>query len=124
MKLMIAQYMKFNFGPMLFRNINVNAFSNSIVIDAIKDIELVGHYEGMEYVAPQWYMKLINSSSKYLIISNLDKVSKEKQKKFIEILKYKKIDIFDIPKYCKVIVNVNDNYKLDDEVYSLLIDVR
>ena len=49
----------------------------------------------------------------------------EEQTKFIEILKYKKVSTFEIPKNCLVIVTCSDltANKINEEVYSLLAQI-
>lgn len=55
------------------------------------------------------------------MITDLDKVSKEKQKRFIELLKYRQINILTLPKNCVIIVLVDKISKetIDKDIYSL-----
>ena len=58
-------------------------------------------------------------------IDNINNVGLEEQKKFIELLKYKKISTFELPNDCLIIVtcsNLKKN-KISEEVYSLLVHI-
>ncbi len=57
-----------------------------------------------------------------LVIENINEIPLEEQTKFIEILKYKKVSTFELPKNCLVIVTCSDltTNKINEEVYSLL----
>ena len=65
------------------------------------------------------------TSTVVLVIENLNEIPLEEQTKFIEILKYKKISTFELPKKCLVIVTCSDLTvnKINEEVYSLLAQI-
>ena len=61
----------------------------------------------------------------FLVIENINEIKLEEQTKFIEILKYKKVSTFELPKNCLVIVTCSDltANKINEEVYSLLAQI-
>ena len=91
-KLMLEKYIKSGISPILLENIPTSIFEEAVVLEANCDLSLLnGHYEGLDFVAPSWYNKLINQKENpILIISEINKISQKEQTKFIEILKYKK----------------------------------
>ena len=123
---LLENYIKFGAFPLLIQNIPSDFFNNSIVIKSnIDRIELNGHYENTEFCPPMWYKELINkckTSYVFLVIENIDEIPLEEQTKFIEILKYKKISTFNLPKNCLIIATCSDltANKINEEVYSLL----
>ena len=66
---------------------------------------------------------ICNGFNKVRIIIN--EAPLEEQTKFIEILKYKKVSTFELPKNCLVIVTCSDltTNKINEEVYSLLAQI-
>lgn len=127
--MMLEEYLKLGLSPILLENITRNIFEDAIVLDSNCDISLLnGHYEGVEFVPPVWYNELTNQTNyqrPLLVINQINKIALEEQTKFIEILKYKKISTFDLPKDCIIIVtcsNLSEN-KINEEVYSLLIHI-
>lgn len=121
--------LKTGVSPILLEDIKGDIFENAVILEGDSDIsEFNGHYEGADFIAPIWYQKLVSSDSLYepiLVIKDINKVPCEEQKKFIEILKYKKVSTFDLPKNCIIIVtasNLKEN-KIDEEVYSLMAHI-
>ena len=90
--------------------------------------ELMGYFDNLEYVAPEWYDKLMESSKIHtpvLIIKDINKVPEEEQRKFIELLKYKKVYVNKIPENCMIFVtysNLKEN-PIDEEVYSFMAHI-
>lgn len=121
-KEMLLAYIKTNVAPVLVPFMLASDFSDAIVLPANTMLtELNGHYENIEFVPPKWYNDLLNTKdNKYLIIDKIDTISKEKQKKFIEILKYRKISTFRLPSDCRIIITVNEVDKVDKEILSLV----
>lgn len=126
---LLENYIKYKISPILVESFPTNTLKNSIVLPAnINKTELNGHYENIEFCPPSWYKELLEKSKKgyvILIIDNINTVSLEEQNKFIEILKYKKISTFELPKNCLIIVTykkLNDK-KISEEVYSLLAQI-
>ena len=120
---LLQEYLKIG-SPVLLENINQKIFEKDVIIESDCDISLLnGHYEGTEFLPPKWYTKLKENS--ILVINNINKIPSEEQTKFIEILKYKKISTFDLPKNCIIIVtatNLKEN-KINEEIYSLLAHI-
>lgn len=126
---LLENYIKSGISPLLVQNIPSNSFKNSVVIKAnIDRSELNGHYENIDFCPPLWYKELIEKSkinTTVLVIENINEIKLEEQTKFIEILKYKKISTFELPKNCLVIVtcsNLTTN-KINEDVYSLLAQI-
>ena len=126
---LLNEYVKMGISPILIKKGSTFDFKNSVVINSdINKKELNGHYEDTEFCPPSWYKELIEESKKkycVLVIENINEVSLEEQAKFIEILKYKKISTFDLPKNCVIIATCTDlsNKKINEEVYSLLAEI-
>ena len=126
----LKTFIEIGMSPILLEDVPAKLFSHSVILNADCDIsELNGHYEGTEFVAPQWYQDLIKEAEDdkaILIINDLHKISVDDQVKFIELLKYRKISTFKLPEKCIIIVtfdNLDGNNKINEEVYSLLIHV-
>ena len=127
----LKTFMENGLSPILLENIPAKLFSHSVILNADCDMsELNGHYEGTEFVAPKWYQDLIKEAEddkSILIINDLHKIGVDEQTKFIELLKYKKISTFKLPEKCIIIVTYDSddgNKEINEEVYSLLIDVE
>ena len=98
-------YLKETNIPILIENIDVLFFKDVISLEANSDLSLLnGHYEGIDFVAPSWYQELVKKVMPILIINNINNIPIDVQSKFIEILKYKKISTFDLPKNTKIII--------------------
>ena len=127
---LLKDYIKINMSPLLIPSLLKEYFKNTILLkNDIDRKELNGHYEGMEFTPPIWYQELIQKSKNndyvILMIENINEISKEEQMKFIEILKYKKISTFDLPKNCIIIATYNHlkEKTIAEEVYSLFIQI-
>ena len=118
-KEMLLSYIKINVAPVLVDFMSASDFDNVVVLHANTPVsELNGHYEDTGFVPPKWFNEL--TSNKYLIIDKIDTISKEEQKKFIEILKYRKISTFDLPNECRIIVIASEIDNVDEEILSLV----
>lgn len=118
--------LKSGVSPILLEDFPASIFTDAVILDSTCDkSELNGHYEGIEYLPPKWYTKLIGLSEPLIVISNINKISQEEQKKFVEILKYKKISTFDLPEKCIILVTANnlDENKISEEIYSLMAHI-
>ena len=126
---LIKDYLKYGEANILIEKTYQFFFKNAIVLPAsINDSELNGHYEGVDFLPPTWYTNLLVSAKTnfpIIIIEDIDKINLEQQTKFIEILKYKKISTFELPKNCLIIVTYStlDTNKINKEVYSLLAHI-
>ena len=125
-KEMFETYVKSGIKSLLLEDVDSNIFKNSVVIESNCDVSLLnGHYENEEFVAPSWYLDLVNSKKNLLIINNINDVNINEQGKFIEILRYRKVSTFDLPNNCVVIAtcsNVKEK-PINEEVYSLMVHI-
>ncbi len=126
---LLKTYIKSGVSPLLVSDVPLSIFENSVIIKAnIDKSELNGHYESINFTPPTWYKELIEKSKEktsVLIIENINDISIEEQTKFIEILKYKKVSTFDLPKKSIIIVTCTElsKNKINEEVYSLLAQI-
>lgn len=121
---MLNTYIKSNIAPILLENVSSIKTENKFtVLPANIDItQLNGHYEEIEFVPPEWYSELINNKSKFLIIDKLSQIPKVEQKKFIEVLKYRKVSVFDFPKDVVIVITGDKlNNNIDEEILSLVV---
>ena len=126
---LLENYIKSGVSPLLVQNMPSDYFDNSVVIKSnIDKSELNGHYENIDFCPPLWYKELLDKSkmnTTILVIENINEISLEEQTKFIEILKYKKVSTFELPKNCLIIATCSDLSinKINEEVYSLLAQI-
>ena len=121
-----ATLIKIKNVPILMNTISDEVKEKSSVIDATVDFRLLSEYfYGEKFNAPLWYENLMKMKRKVLVISNLAKVDHEKQKQFIEILKYRKINEYELSNDCIILVSCKkeDKHLLCGEVYSLLAQI-
>lgn len=79
--------------------------------------------KGMDFIPPKWLNEILSSTkNKMLVIDKIDTISKEEQLKFVELLKYRKILTFELPKDCLIIITANEinTEKISNEIYSLV----
>lgn len=123
---MITSYIKGNVAPLLIENISSDIFTrNAVILPADIDMkELDGHYEEINFLPPNWYQELQKYKEDnycFLVISELSNLPKEEQLKFGEILKYKKVGVFDLPKNCVIIITGrNIKETISKEIYSMV----
>lgn len=126
-KEMLMSYIKANIAPILVNFIFGKDIPGAIVISADIDAkELNGHYDGADYMPPKWYNELVaNNNSKILVIDFIDSIDKEEQLKFIELLEYRKVSTFELPKDCVIIVTAKEvnKDKIIEEIYSLVAQI-
>jgi len=127
-KELLLSYIRNNVAPVLIDFIDGNSIPDSIVLHAkIEVSELNGHYEGMEYKAQKWMSQIYKTTKPtILVIDKIDSISKEEQTKFIEILKYKQISTFELPKNTIIVVTaeyINKN-TINEEIYSLVAHIK
>ena len=126
-KELLISYLKANVTPILVTFIFGKDIPLATVIPADIDAkELNGHYEGADYMPPKWYNELVtNKNLKLLVIDLIDSITKEEQLKFIELLEYRKVSTFELPKDCVIIVTakeINEN-TINEEIYSLVAQI-
>lgn len=124
---MINEYINNNVSPLLIDGITAsNNIPNSVVLKANCEIELLsGHYEGIEFMPPQWYNDLMvkkDLRTNVLVIDGLTNIPINEQFKFVEILKYRKISTFELPKNCAIVITCDEvsKEKISPEIYSLV----
>lgn len=125
-KTILATLMKENCCPILLEKANSKAFKDAVIIDSNCDRSILnGHYEELDFVAPDWYRELLNKNNPILLIKDLNVVSKEEQYKFNEILKYRKVSTFMLPENCIIIATCKDlqNSPINEDIYSLFAHV-
>lgn len=126
-KQLLISYINANVAPILVDFLSANDIEGAIVIPAnIDKKELNGHYDGMEFLPPKWMSEIINTKeSKILVIDKIDTIEKPEQLKFVELLKYRKISTFELPKNCVILVTANKISKatIREEIYSLVAQI-
>lgn len=122
---LFLNYIKNNVAPLLVDFIASDNIPDSIVLKSnCSTEELNGHYENTNFCPPEWFKELENNK-KILVIDNIDLIHKNEQKKFIEILKYRQVSTFELPKNTIIILtakNINKN-TIDEEIYSLVAHI-
>ena len=112
--------------PILIEDLPSEVFPNAVILNNDCDISLLnGHYEEINFVAPDWYNVLVEKCRRnhsILIINGINNSKIDDQLKFVEILKYRKISTFALPKNCSIIVTAYDvkNKPIAEEIYSLV----
>ena len=127
-KELLVNYIKTNIAPILTDFIDSDDIPNSVVLKANCEMtELNGHYDKEEFIPPKWLKKL-EDTNKYsiLVIDKIDSIPKEEQTKFIEILKYRKVSTFDLPKNTIIMITADEINKntINEEVYSLVAHIK
>lgn len=123
-KEMLLSYLRANVSPILVDFISGKDLKDAVVLPAnIDRKELNGHYEGTKFIPPKWLNEILSANAKrLLIIDKIDTISREEQLKFCELLEYRKISTFNLPKSCVIIVTANEvnKDKINEEIFSLV----
>ena len=124
---LMSTYIKTNVSPLIVDFIDGDSIPNSVVLQADCNLEeLNGYYDDVQFNPPEWLKKLEETNVlRILVIDKIDSISKEEQKKFIEILKYRQVFTNKIPKETIIIVtaeNINER-TIDEEIYSLVAHI-
>lgn len=126
-KEIFLSYIKANVVPILVDFMSGKDLPDATILSSNIDVkELNGHYEGENFVPPKWLNEILNSNtSKILVIDKIDTISKEEQMKFVEILKYRKVSTFELPKNCIIIVTANEinKDKINEEILSSVAQI-
>ena len=126
-KEMLLSYVKANVVPVLVDFIFGKDLEETVVLSSdIDREELNGHYEGTEFMPPKWLEEILESNKeKLIVIDEIDKISKEEQLKFVELLKYRKISTFSLPKDCLIMVTAHEinNETINEEIFSLVAKI-
>lgn len=123
-KEMLLSYIKANVAPILVDFISSKDLNDAVVLPANIDAkELNGYYDGSDFMPPKWLNEILSTNeSKFLVIDKIDTILKEEQLKFCELLEYRKISTFELPKNCVIIVTANEinKDKINEEIFSLV----
>ena len=127
---LLGEYIKAGKSAVLIEELPESVIEKgAIVINSdCSSSELMGYFDNLEYIVPEWYNKLMESSKIHtpvLIIKDINKVSEEEQRKFIELLKYKKVYVHKIPENCMIFVTYSDlkENSIEEEVYSFMAHI-
>jgi len=124
---LLMNYIKSNVAPILVDFIDGSSILNCVVLPANCEItELNGHYDNVEFVSPEWLNKLKDSTPTILVIDKIDSIPKNEQTKFVEILKYRQVSTFELPKNTVIVVTakeINEN-TINEEIYSLVAHIK
>ena len=124
---LLMSYIKSNVAPILVDFIDGNSIPNCVVLPANLEItELNGHYDNVEFVSPEWLNKLEGSTPTILVIDKIDSIPRNEQTKFVEILKYRQVSTFELPKNTVIVVTakeINEN-TINEEIYSLVAHIK
>jgi 50S ribosomal subunit-associated GTPase HflX len=123
-KEMLLSYIRANTVPILVDFISGKDINDAVVLPANVDVkELNGHYNGADFMPPKWLNEILSTdASKILVIDKIDAIAKEEQLKFCELLEYRKISTFELPKNCVIIVTATEvnKDKINEEIFSLV----
>ena len=124
---LLMSYIKSNVVPILVDFIDGNSIPNSVILPANLEItELNGHYDNTEFKPPKWLNKFEESTPTILVIDKIDSIPKNEQTKFVEILKYRQVSTFELPKNTVIVVTakeINEN-TINGEIYSLVAHIK
>lgn len=127
--ILLKEYIKAGISPILISDMPTTLFEDAVILESHCDSSLLnGHYENADFVAPSWYLEILEKSKigvPILIIKDINKISVEEQSKFGEILKYKKVSTFNLPNNCIVIVTCTNLEKnvINKDIYSLMAHI-
>lgn len=127
---LLGEYIKAGTSVILIEEIPENAIKKgAVVLDAnCSKAELMGHYENLEFIAPEWYNKLMESSKSHtpvLIIKDINKIPEEEQRKFIELFKYRKVYVHKLPENCMIFATYSnlEERPIQEELYSFMVHI-
>lgn len=127
---LLGEYIKAGISAILIEEIPENAIKKgAVVLEAdCSKTELMGHYENLEFIAPEWYKKLMDSSKEHtpvLIIKDINKIPEEEQRKFIELFKYRKVYIHKLPENCMIFATYSNlkERPIQEELYSFMVHI-
>ena len=127
---LLGEYIKVGTSAILIEEIPENAIKKgAVVLEAdCSKAELMGHYENLEFIAPEWYKKLMDSSKEHtpvLIIKDINKIPEEEQRKFIELFKYRKVYVHKLPENCMIFATYSnlEERPIQEELYSFMVHI-
>ena len=127
---LLGEYIKAGTSAILIEEIPENVIKKgAVVLEAnCSKAELMGHYENLEFIAPEWYNKLMDSSKEHtpvLIIKDINKIPEEEQRKFIELFKYRKVYVHKLPENCMIFATYSnlEERPIQEELYSFMVHI-
>lgn len=126
----LGEYIKARTSTILIEEIPESiAQKGAVIIEAdCSNAELMGKFQELEYKEPLWIKKLKESAKEHipiLIIKDINKIPEKEQRKFIELLKYRKIYTNKIPKGTMIFATYSNlkEKPIEKEVYSFMIQI-
>lgn len=124
---MLLSYINANVAPILVDFISGKDLGGTVILPASVDTkELNGYYDGADFVPPKWLNDMLKTNTnRILVIDKIDTIAKKEQLKFVELFKYRKISIFELPKDWVIIVTANEinRDKINEEIFSLVVRI-
>ena len=127
---LLGEYIKAGTLAILIEEIPENVIKKgAVVLEAdCSNEELIGHYENLEFKTPKWYNELIESSKSHipiLIIKDINKIPEKEQRKFIELLKYRKVYVQKLPENCVIFATYSnlEERPIEEELYSFMVHI-
>lgn len=124
---LLLTYINANIAPILVDFINAKDIDGAILLPAsVSNSLLNGYYEDEDFIPPKWLNEILSTNkTSVLIIDKIDTISKEEQMKFYELLKYKKISTFELPKDTVIIITAEEinEEKINEEIFSLVVRI-
>lgn len=124
---LLISYIKSNSSPILLDFLDGSSIPNSVILPANCEItELNGTYNNMEFVPPKWLNKLESRTPSILVIDKIDNIPKNEQIKFKEILKYRQVSTFKLPKNTIIFVTAKEINEdaINKEIYQLVAHIK
>lgn len=108
-------------SPVLAVGLPAEIFEGALVLDSNIDsskLGIVNTEKGLNY--PDWYVAIAKRRGlRQIVISDIDKISKEEQEKFYEMLKYKQISGVDLPENTEIIVLAKNIKNVSETIIRL-----
>ena len=127
---LLGEYIKAGKAVVLIEEIPENVLQRgAVVLEAdCSRTELMGHYENLEFISPEWYIKLMESSKSHtpvLVIKDINKIPEEEQRKFIELFKYRKVYVNKLPENSMIFATYLDlkENPIEEELYSFMVHI-
>lgn len=125
---LLMSYIRSNVAPILVDFIDGKSIFDGVVLPAnCKMEDLTGHYIETNYVPPKWMNQIFTTNvPTILVIDKIDSIPKEEQTKFVEILEYRKVSTFELPKNTVIIVTAKEinERTINEEIYSLVAHIK
>ncbi len=126
---MLNEYLKNTNMPILVEDVPSDLFSEYITLPSNVSVgQLVGHFENTKFLPPSWFTELVKKCEEnkgILVITDINKINKYDQGKFVEILKYRQVSTFKLPEEVHIILTASNlkEKEMNEEVYSLLVHI-